>query len=172
MEELKPALRSDPVQSSAEGLARQALLTRASMPVCYSLASRLNVTQNRPSGFDYMRLALSLGVICSHSAFLTGDQDSFLASTPIFASFILPMFFSLSGFLVAGSLERSKTLIAFIGLRAFRIMPALTVEVLLSAFLLGPFLTTLSIANYVTDAQLASYFLNILGDIHYQLPGV
>jgi peptidoglycan/LPS O-acetylase OafA/YrhL len=53
------------------------------------------------------------------------------------------MFFALSGFLVAGSPERSKTLLTFLGLRAIRIYPALGVEVVLSALLIGTAVTTL-----------------------------
>jgi peptidoglycan/LPS O-acetylase OafA/YrhL len=85
---------------------------------------------------------------------------------------IVPMFFGLSGFLVAGSLERSKTLITFLGLRAFRIVPALSVEVFLSALILGSFFTTNDLRSYFSDAQFYSYFLNVIGEIHYQLPGV
>jgi peptidoglycan/LPS O-acetylase OafA/YrhL len=51
-------------------------------------------------------------------------------------------------------------------------MPALTVEVLLSALVLGPVLTTASLENYFLSADFRLYFLNILGDIHYHLPGV
>jgi peptidoglycan/LPS O-acetylase OafA/YrhL len=82
------------------------------------------------------------------------------------------MFFSLSGFLVAGSLERSRTLLTFLGLRVLRIVPALAVEVFLSALVLGPLLTDLPLTAYFQHPQFFAYFLNILGDIHYQLPGV
>jgi peptidoglycan/LPS O-acetylase OafA/YrhL len=85
---------------------------------------------------------------------------------------VLPMFFALSGFLVAGSLERSKTLIMFLGLRILRIVPALSVEVLLSAFIPGPLLTTYPLTAYFSDTRFFAYFLNILGDIHYTLPGL
>jgi peptidoglycan/LPS O-acetylase OafA/YrhL len=97
-----------------------------------------------------------------------------LLATPLRApiALILPMFFGLSGFLVAGSLLRSKSLIEFVGLRILRIVPALAVEVLLSALLLGPLLTSFSLVNYFSDPQLYRYFLNILGDIHYELPGL
>ena len=47
---------------------------------------------------------------------------------------ILPMFFALSGFLVAGSLERTRVH-QFVVLRALRLVPALAVEVTLSALL-------------------------------------
>jgi peptidoglycan/LPS O-acetylase OafA/YrhL len=82
------------------------------------------------------------------------------------------MFFALSGFLVAESLERSNTLVTFLGLRVFRIMPALTVEVLLSAIVLGPMLTTLPLQDYFLSPKFRLYFLNVFGDIHYYLPGV
>src|SRR5215469_12102212 len=51
-------------------------------------------------------------------------------------------------------------------------MPALTVEVFLSAIILGPLLTTVSHGNYFTSGEFYSYFLNIVGEIHYSLPGV
>ena len=152
--------------------------------VHYTLASRLNETQGRPSGFDYLRLILAFGVIWSHSMLLTNDWQTtsieigpilsifFTYIYPLFVAFLLPMFFALSGFLVAGSLERSNTLITFFGLRVFRIMPALTVEVLLSALILGPLLTTVTRTDYFFNPEFWSYFLNVIGDIHYYLPGV
>src|SRR5271163_2930831 len=126
-------------------------------PLIYNtLASRLVKTKNRPSGFDYIRVILALGVIWSHSRLLTDDSQISpllnLISGP-FVAFLLPMFFSLSGFLVAGSLERSNTLITFLGLRVFRIMPALAVEILLSALVLGPLLTTVSLDDYFSSAD-------------------
>jgi peptidoglycan/LPS O-acetylase OafA/YrhL len=152
---------------------------KASPPAFYTIDKRLDDTRNRPSGFDYMRPILAFGVIWSHSMLLTGGDFSFLSSRNVFgltASIFmistLPMFFTLSGFLVAGSLERSHTLVMFFGLRVFRIMPALAVEVVLSAFVLGPLLTTVPLYNYFTDHKLLMYLLNIVGDIHYYLPGL
>jgi peptidoglycan/LPS O-acetylase OafA/YrhL len=85
---------------------------------------------------------------------------------------ILPMFFALSGFLVAGSLERCRTLVGFLSMRALRILPALAMEIVLSALVLGPLVTDLPTAAYFGDPEFARYFLNIIGDIHYHLPGV
>ena len=53
-----------------------------------------------------------------------------------------------------------------------RIYPALTVETVLSALILGPLVTSFPIDAYFGDPRFASYLLNILGDIHYVLPGV
>jgi peptidoglycan/LPS O-acetylase OafA/YrhL len=82
------------------------------------------------------------------------------------------MFFTVSGFLVAGSLERCRTLVSFVGLRVIRIYPALAVETTLSALLLGPALTVYPLSSYFTDHQFFTYLLNITGDVHYTLPGV
>ncbi len=141
-----------------------------------TLADQLSLTNGRPSGFDYLRLILALGVIGWHSSLISYgpvDVDGFWRSVlhPL-AMLIVPMFFALSGFLVAGSLERSKTLFGFLGLRVFRIMPALSVEVLLSGLILGPLFTTYSIRAYFADPELHRYFLNIIGHIQYTLPGV
>jgi peptidoglycan/LPS O-acetylase OafA/YrhL len=81
------------------------------------------------------------------------------------------LFFALSGFLVAGSLQRND-LASFLTLRAIRIFPALFVEVVLSALILGPLFTTLPISQYFSNSMFGQYFLNVLGDIHYYLPGV
>jgi peptidoglycan/LPS O-acetylase OafA/YrhL len=139
-----------------------------------TLSGRLNEAAARPTGFDYMRLTLAVLIICFHSVALSYGSDATIWRSPLGApiSMIVPMFFSLSGFLVAGSLERCQTLISFLGLRVLRIVPALAGEVLLSALLLGPILTTLSLRSYFSTHGFFGYFLNILGDIHYALPGV
>lgn len=69
-------------------------------------------------------------------------------------------------------MERARTLIGFMGLRVFRIVPALSMEVLLSALILGPLLTTLPLSEYYSSREFHIYFLNIIGEIHYYLPGV
>lgn len=143
-----------------------------------SLDERFKSTRGRSSGFDYIRVVLALGVICWHAKVTSyGDVDSEVPSIaelvllPL-AMFILPMFFSLSGFLVAGSLERSRTFLTYFGLRLLRILPALTVEVLVCALVLGPLLTTLPLRAYFGDPQFHAYLLTMFADIHYRLPGV
>lgn len=141
-----------------------------------SLGLRLAETKGRPSGFDYLRIGLALAVIAAHGAITTGGQaaDFHLWAGPLrpVLRAILPMFFALSGFLVAGSLERCRTLVSFLGLRVIRIYPALIVEVLLSAFIIGLSVTTLSTPAYLADPEFHRYLLNATGDIHFVLPGV
>jgi peptidoglycan/LPS O-acetylase OafA/YrhL len=90
---------------------------------------------------------------------------------PITLSY-LPMFFALSGFLVTGSALRARRLIPFLGLRVLRLLPALFVEVTLSAIILGAIFTQLPLSQYYSSPMFWSYFLNIVGDIHFYLPEV
>lgn len=141
-----------------------------------TLADRITLTGGRSSGFDYLRIGLALAVACSHIVSTTYGKAAMDAvyqtwwRVPLNA--ILPMFFALSGFLVAGSLERCRKLTAFLGLRVIRIVPALAVEVLISALILGPLLTVSPLADYLGGHEFRAYFLNILGEIHFLLPGV
>jgi peptidoglycan/LPS O-acetylase OafA/YrhL len=90
---------------------------------------------------------------------------------PIMLSY-LPMFFALSGFLVTGSALRTRRLIPFLGLRVLRLLPALFVEVTLSAVILGAVFTNMSLPDYYSSPRFWSYFLNIIGDVHLYLPEV
>ena len=141
-----------------------------------TLEDRLRSLDGHPAGFDVLRLALAAAVIVQHSVNVTQGQAAadalFHSGWRLAIEPILPMFFALSGFLVAGSLFRCRSLIGFAGLRILRIVPALTVEVGLSALLLGPVLTDLPIGGYLSAPEFRSYFLNVAGFIHYHLPGV
>jgi peptidoglycan/LPS O-acetylase OafA/YrhL len=130
----------------------------------------------RPSGFDYMRLGLALSVIFFHSLEYSSHAVAlpFLTRRPfnLWDMSVVPMFFALSGFLVAGSLDRARSLPDFIGFRVLRIFPALAVDTLFSAAVLGSMLTTLPPAIYLQSSGFRAYFLNMFGAIHYFLPGV
>lgn len=81
-------------------------------------------------------------------------------------------FFALSGFLIAGSAVRTGSMGRFFSNRALRIFPALGVETLLSALILGPLVTEYSLYAYFSDYEFFRYFGNILGFVYYWLPGV
>ena len=140
-----------------------------------TVGARMDAAGGFTSGFDYTRLFLSLLVMVSHSAAISGDTSAGFLPDFIDSDIghgILPVFFALSGFLVAASLMRTKTLLTFLILRGLRIVPALMVEITLSAMVLGPLLTTSSYGDYFTGKDFFQYFLNIMGYIHYHLPGV
>jgi peptidoglycan/LPS O-acetylase OafA/YrhL len=141
-----------------------------------SIEDRLTITKNHPSGFDYLRINLALLILADHTAIVCFGNDMqltlFQGVTRPFALSLVPIFFALSGFLVASSLVRSRSLITFVGLRVLRIVPALTVDTLFCALVLGVLLTDLPLKEYFRSHDFFKYFLNIVGDIHYNLPGV
>ena len=85
---------------------------------------------------------------------------------------LVGMFFALSGFLIAGSALRTMKLRTFFANRALRILPALSVEVALSAFILGPLVTSKPLLHYFSDGLFYRYFANIVGEVTFRLPGV
>ncbi|WP_461356073.1 acyltransferase family protein [Bradyrhizobium sp. USDA 4454] len=140
-----------------------------------SLADQLALSRNRPAGFDYMRIVLAASIVGLHSTNVTlglGRALEIQSTLRIGVAMILALFFALSGFLVTASLLRCKSLISFLGLRLLRIAPALAVETTLSAVIIGSVFTELPLAQYFADPKFHVYFLNIVGDIHYELPGL
>lgn len=132
-------------------------------------------SRHRPTGFDYLRILLAISIVAWHSVFVcygSDYQEKHLLPLKPLILFLVPSFFALSGFLVAGSLFRTNHLPTFLTLRALRIFPALCCEVIISALIIGAALTTLPLADYLASPMLHSYFLNMFGSIHYTLPGV
>jgi peptidoglycan/LPS O-acetylase OafA/YrhL len=134
----------------------------------------------RENNFDALRLVAALSVILSHAFFiaqgtekndplnwLTGNQ-SMLGLAGVF------VFFAVSGFLVTQSFEQTGSPLRYLIKRALRIFPAYYVCLILTAFVLGPIVTTLSIGDYLQHAEPWRYlFYNSFFDIRvHELPGV
>jgi peptidoglycan/LPS O-acetylase OafA/YrhL len=119
-------------------------------------------------GFDSVRLFLAAMVVLWHTRQLSYGRGT--VWLPVYI--LVPAFFALSGFLVAGSMVRVGRVGPFLALRALRIVPALAAEVCLSALVLGSLTTSLTLRQYFTDPRFAQYFTNMIGIIRYQLPGV
>jgi peptidoglycan/LPS O-acetylase OafA/YrhL len=125
-------------------------------------------------GFDAMRLALALTIFVSHSFFVSQGDDLHLWHSPLRPLLValVPVFFAVSGFLVTGSAIRTGSVRVFLTFRALRIVPALMTEVTLSALILGPLLTTVPLSDYFSSRIFLQYFGNIIGWVHFFLPGV
>jgi peptidoglycan/LPS O-acetylase OafA/YrhL len=137
-----------------------------------SLGSALDEQRGFAQGFDFLRIFLATGIIGWHTANLSGHSEMAKASVFWLSEYMLvPMFFALSGFLVAGSSMRLSTR-NFMLNRAARILPALAADIFFAALLIGPLVTKLPAKQYFTDATFLSYFFNIVGWVHYSLPGV
>ncbi|MDE2301962.1 MAG: acyltransferase [Sphingomonadales bacterium] len=135
----------------------------------------LDANRGAGPGFDFWRFFLSSSVIFLHSFHVCygvhNGGDRVLILNPFFGM-ILPIFFGLSGFLVAGSAIRTENVGIFISFRAIRLVPALAVEVTLSALIVGPLLTTVSLKEYFISHKFFIYWGNIIGRVRYQLPGL
>jgi peptidoglycan/LPS O-acetylase OafA/YrhL len=129
----------------------------------------------RPTGFDYLRITLAVSLVLFHAILVCYEpawaRTVLLTWWRLPLLFIVPSFFSLSGFLIAGSLERS-TVPVFIWLRVLRIIPALTVDTLLTVFVIGVLFTAVPLREYFGSIVTWKYLLNIIGHIHFRLPGL
>jgi peptidoglycan/LPS O-acetylase OafA/YrhL len=143
------------------------------MPVP-SIGSMLDQQKGFGPGFDFLRVVLAVSVVAGHTPYVaTGggieSDQMWIIWFPQFA--ILVMFFALSGFLIAASGLRLSVK-EFLINRGMRIIPALAVEIVLSALILGPIFTTLPLFEYFTNAGTYRYFTNVFGLVNYVLPGV
>src|ERR1700753_477990 len=117
-----------------------------------TIAGRWQKLSGKPSGFDYLRIALSVSVPPWQRYRVSSGTPAALAfwneTRGVLLPVILPSFFAPSGFLVSGSLFRNPNTKTFLLLRGIRIFPALSVEVILAALVLGPILTPHTLARY------------------------
>ena len=127
----------------------------------------------RGGNFDAMRLVAASAVILGHSLITTGAAQHPLFHTCAIAA--VETFFIISGYLVTQSFVYSRSWARFVLARSLRIFPALLGCILLSALLLGPALTKLSLADYFRDQKLFQFVIyNSLleNDLFMSLPGV
>jgi peptidoglycan/LPS O-acetylase OafA/YrhL len=138
-----------------------------------SLGDQLDRHRGFGPGFDFLRISLALGIVVWHAFGLAhGGFNIEQAPVAWFAGYgMLYLFFALSGFLIAGSAQR-LSLGNFLVNRGLRIFPALVVEVLLSAFVLGALFTELPVGEYLSNLGTYLYLTNILGLMNFYLPGV
>jgi peptidoglycan/LPS O-acetylase OafA/YrhL len=149
----------------------------------HTFGSILERHRGEGPGFGILRLGLAIAILRIHAGSLSRMPAELMASTAgaphawtgpshVFFIFMVPAFFALSGFLVTGSALRLRATVPFLTFRLLRILPALLVEVTLSAIVLGAIFTTLPLSHYFRDPQFFRYFGNIAGWITFQLPGV
>ena len=142
------------------------------------LEERLVATSFKGPSFDQIRLAAATVVLLYHSR---GVSVSDIRVDPLFlysggyvqfGLLAVLVFFSISGFLVTPGLVRSGKIIEYMVNRALRVFPALIVVVIGSMLMLGPALTTFSLASYFSDPRLYLYAKNITTWTYNYLPGV
>jgi peptidoglycan/LPS O-acetylase OafA/YrhL len=108
-----------------------------------------------------------------HTIALTTGDTSLGQASPFWLPFdlMVPMFFTLSGFLVTASALRLAPR-DYLFNRAARILPALFAITMFAMLVVGPLTTRLSMADYFAGADFWHYARNLAGLAYYQLPGV
>lgn len=134
----------------------------------------------RTNNFDALRLVAASSVLFSHSfliaegsearepfAWLTGNQ-CILGLVGVF------VFFIISGYLVTESYCRNPAPGRFALKRGLRIYPALAVNAIVCALLLGPIVTSLPLSAYFTDRGVMHFVVQVvtLDPGPLRLPGV
>jgi len=141
-----------------------------------TIEDRLSETGGRTTGWDYLRASLSLFVIAFHGPLTCYGPayDTALWSGwwhPL-AAVILPMFFALSGFAKERRHETDGPKCQERGERLRPQQAPRDQEVVISALLLAPLVTSFPIGRYFGDPLFYRYWLNIIGEIQFKLPGV
>lgn len=138
-----------------------------------SIGDKLEENGGVARGFDFMRVALALSIVAVHSCWVVSNSTTIGLTRgtwfPLYA--LVPAFFTVSGFLVTGSAQR-LTLPNFLLNRSLRVFPALAVEIVAGALILGPIFTVLPLSTYFSSPQTWRYLTNIVGLVNYRLPGV
>jgi peptidoglycan/LPS O-acetylase OafA/YrhL len=132
------------------------------------------------NNFDALRFVAALSVIFSHSFLiaegtgaseplnrLTGNQ-CMLGLAGVF------VFFAISGFLVTQSFEQTQGPLRYLAKRCLRIFPGYIVVLVLTAFVLGPLVTTLPLGEYLHRPEPYWYVLDnsVFSLKLHELPGV
>ena len=111
------------------------------------------------NNFNLMRLVAAWMVIYGHAWAITGSSGQDLVARLTRFKFAggaaVDVFFVISGFLIAASLQRNS-IAGYLASRVLRIVPGLAVCVALGAFVLGPLLTT--VADYWQRPEVWRYF--------------
>lgn len=138
------------------------------------------VSRGRTNNLNAIRLLAATLVIASHSfALRFGTRGLDYEPLLVFTRGMLSMgglavgfFFLYGGFLIARSAEAHPAAKDYFKRRIARIFPELIAVVLLCAFVLGPILSRLSIADYFLSSQTYLYLFNALLIPVHNLPGV
>lgn len=133
----------------------------------------------RDNNLNIIRLIAALMVLYMHSfAICLGDsrQDIMYFITngrELSGGVAVDIFFIISGFLICRSYDRASSTFSYFKARFLRIWPLLFVVVFVTAFIIGPILSTTSFKRYFLSLDILSFLKNaIFINTYSYLPGV
>ncbi len=134
----------------------------------------------RHNNFDLLRLVAATSVIFSHAFLLAeNSQEHELLMILTGGQTILGVvgvfvFFTISGYLVTQSFDTTKSPLVFLLKRGLRVFPGLLLCLLVCAFVVGPVVTGLPLAEYFGRREPYLFLLHnaVLDTDYNRLPGV
>lgn len=139
--------------------------------------SEVNLAR-QANNIDFIRLIAASLVIIAHAPYILNlDALSWDPMSKIYGINMgrlgVFIFFIISGYLITMSWQKKKDIVDFTLARILRIYPAVIIVVILSVFILGPLLTTISIGDYFNSSITKQYIQDAtLFRMYYYLPGV
>ena len=137
-----------------------------------------DVAKGRDNNFNLIRMLAATAVLVSHAwPIVLGPR----AIEPLEAltgyslgTLAVFVFFALSGFFISASFERAGTITDFLAARGLRLFPGLFVSLIFVALIMAPFVTSLSLSDYLAHSETWQFFLRnlTLAKPQYTLPGV
>lgn len=126
------------------------------------------------NNFDFFRLIAAVSILYGHAFVLyDGSKDPSFFGYDSISNIALSVFFVISGYLITSSYINRGVVSMFLLRRFLRIIPGISVVLLISAFILGPVLTKLSLYEYFGDRDVYRYLLGVfIFPLKYSLPGV
>ncbi len=125
----------------------------------------------RKNNFDLIRLILAILVIYSHSYVILGKHKTeplmiFTQNQIDLGSVAVDLFFIISGFLITGSWEHSKSNSEYLKKRALRILPGFVTAFLISILIIGPLASgnkehLLNIRHYFSSLDIGRLFFDL-----------
>jgi peptidoglycan/LPS O-acetylase OafA/YrhL len=136
-------------------------------------------TADRANNFDLLRLVAAGSVIFSHSFLLAEGQQNNEPLVALTGQAVLGLlgvfiFFAISGYLVTGSYENTRSTPRFILKRFLRIYPGLAACMLFCALVIGAAVTVLPLRDYFQQSGVWNFIvMNLLMQVHTNaLPNV
>ena len=129
---------------------------------------------SRDNNFDLLRLLAAWAVLVSHSYALVGREQPLHQFGTSLGNLGVLVFFAVSGLLIRRSWDHDPRARDFWAKRALRLLPALAVTAVLTAFVLGPAVTSARLGTYFTSWETWLYPVRLVLMVPFgaQLPGV
>ena len=133
---------------------------------------------DRRNNLNLIRMVAAIGVLVSHAYPIAlgpaAEQPLSKLLGMTLGHLSVTVFFVISGFLIAASAVRGRSLYHWFAGRVLRLFPALIVVVVITALIIGPLVSTLPVPGYFGDVEVLTYVVrNItLVSLQYPLPGV